>query len=113
MLLIRPPRKSICGLFSYRAAVMCLAALGILLAHGALASVSHSSLKVSVGLRVAHDQRQCFDHEDAQWLASSSATLSTGLSVVQLQPVRIAQPFVEIVTDGMHYNRPPPFSQPL
>ncbi|MGA7908932.1 MAG: hypothetical protein WCA16_16095 [Candidatus Sulfotelmatobacter sp.] len=107
MPLVLSTRKSFCGLLSCRAAIMCVGALGILLARAAPVGFSPSSLCLTVSSHAAHD-RQCFDHEDAQWVVSPSAPPSAPPPVVSLQPVHAADPFVTFDTNGLHYNRPPP-----
>jgi hypothetical protein len=110
MSLVRLIRKSKCGLVSFRAAVMCVAAFSLLWARVTPPGLPHTSLSLSFSSHAAHDQRQCFDHEDVQWTTSASAPLAVPPPVVSLGPIHSAEPFVEIATDGWHYNRPPPIS---
>ena len=109
MSLVRPTRKRSHGLVLHRVVIVCVAALSILLARSASSSFQHIPLSLTVSSHADHDHRQCFDHEDSQWATAASTLLSTPpLASVQL--TRTAEPFVEIVTDGLHYNRPPPIS---
>ena len=109
MTLVRRVRESIRGLVLRRGAITCVAVLSILLARSAPPSFPHSSLRLAVHSDADHDHRQCFDHEDSQVGNSPSATLTIP-PVVSPQATRTFEPFVEIVTDGWHYNRPPPIS---
>jgi hypothetical protein len=110
MSLVRPIRKSSRGLVSYRVLIMCVAALSLLLARSAPPSLPHISLSLAVNSQADHDHRQCFDHEDSQWATSPRTSLTTPPPVVSPHPTPTAEPFVEIVTGGWHYNRPPPIS---
>src|ERR1019366_5351831 len=107
MSLVRPLRKSICGLVSYRAAIMCVAALSVLLARSAPPNLPHICLDSAVPSLADHDHRQCFDHEGFQTGTSPSATLLTPLPVASPHLITTAAPVVEIVRDGWHFNRPP------
>jgi len=112
MSLVRPLRKSICGLVSYRAAMMCVAALSVLFARSAPPNLPHIYLDSAVHSLTDHDHRQCFDHEGFQWGTSPSATLLTPPPVESLRLIPPPAPVVEIVRDGWHYNRPPPSANP-
>ena len=89
---------------------MCVAALSFLLARSAPPSLPHVSRSLAVHSQAEHDHRQFFDHEDAQWATTPSTALNTLPPVVSPDPTPRAEPSVEIVTDGWHYNRPPPIS---
>ncbi|MGA9157073.1 MAG: hypothetical protein WB249_09800 [Candidatus Sulfotelmatobacter sp.] len=108
MSLVRLIRKSSRGFFSYRAAIMCVAALGIFWGRIAPPSFSHAS--VTATTRADHDHRHCFDHEDSQWAATPGAALHAPPPVVSPQPIHASESLVELVTDGWHFNRPPPIS---
>jgi hypothetical protein len=110
MSLVRPIRKSSRGLVSYRVLIMCVAALSLLLARSAPPSLPHISLSLAVNSQADHDHRQCFDHEDSQWATSPRTSLTTPPPVVSPHPTASVEPSVAIVTDGWHYNRPPPIS---
>ena len=110
MSLVRPIRKSICGFVSYRAAIMCVAALSLLWARSAPPSLPHSSVSLAFQSIADHDHRQCFDHEGSQFATPPSTPLATPPPVVSSPPTHTAETVVEFVTDGWHYNRPPPIS---
>lgn len=73
-------------------------------------SLPHSPLSPPSYFFADHDQRQCFDHEDSQWATAPSASLTIPLLVASSNLTYVSEHFVEIVTDGWHYNRPPPIS---
>lgn len=110
MSLVRPFRKSIGGVVSYRAAIMCVAALSVLLARGAPPSLPHFYPGSIVHSLAEHGHRQCFDNEAFQWGTSPGATLTTPPPVVSPHLIATASPAVGIVGDGWHFNRPPPIS---
>lgn len=110
MSLVGPIRKRCRSLVSYRAGIMCVATLTILLARSAPPSFPNISLSLDVTSHADHDHRQCFDHEDPQWAISPSASLTIPPPVVSAHPAPTDKPLVEVVTDGLHYNRPPPIS---
>jgi hypothetical protein len=108
MPLVRPIRKSKCGPGSYCAVTMCVLALTMVLARSAPPRFLHNSDSSTINAQVIHDHRQYFDHEDSLWVTSPRAALTDPLPVVSANPTVVNQPVVEIVTDGLHYNRPPP-----
>jgi hypothetical protein len=108
MSLVRLIRKSSRGFFSYRAAVMCVATFGIF--WGRIAPPSFPQASVNLSTHADHDRRPCFDHEDSQWAAIPSAARYAPPLVVLSEPARASEFFLELVTDGWHYNRPPPIS---
>ena len=110
MSLVRPLRKSICGLVCIRAAIMCVAALRVLLARGIPPSLPHFYPGSIVHSLAEHGHRQCFDNEAFQWGNSPSATLTTPPPVASPHLIVTAAPVVGIVRDGWHFNRPPPVS---
>jgi hypothetical protein len=110
MWLVRPIRKSSRGVVSYRVLIMCVAALSLLSVRIAPPSLPHISTGLAVNSPADHDHRLCFDHEDSQWATSLSILLTTPPPVVSHRLTRTAEAFVENVTDGLHYNRPPPIS---
>jgi hypothetical protein len=118
MSLIRPTRKGISGLVSYRAVVMCVAALSIFLARSAPPSFPRisppsfrlTSLSLAFGSHSTSDHRRCFDREDPQGVTSASTSPSTPPPVFFPPPAPTSDPLLEFVTDGLHYNRPPPVS---
>jgi hypothetical protein len=116
MLLVRPIRKSTGSLVSCRAAFICVAALSILLARSAPANFPHifppsfSHTSFSLAFNSDSDHRQCFDREDSQGVASPSTAPTAPPPVFSPRPMPTSEPLLEIVTDGLHYNRPPPAS---
>ncbi|MFZ0279775.1 MAG: hypothetical protein WAL60_22980 [Candidatus Sulfotelmatobacter sp.] len=108
MSLVRLFRKGSRGLITYRAAVMCVATLGIFC--GRVTPPSFVPASVSVSTHTDHDRRHYFDHEDSQWAAAPSAALNAPPPVASSEPVRASEFLLELVTDGWHYNRPPPIS---
>jgi hypothetical protein len=109
MSLVRPIRKSSRGLVSFRV-LMCVAALSLLLVRIAPPSLPNISTGLAVNSQADHGHRPCFDHEDPQWATTPSIELNTPLPVVSPRPIASVEPSVAIVTDGWHYNRPPPIS---
>jgi len=105
--LSRRIRKVTHSSISYRAAVLCLAALSVSWARYVPPSVSYSSPNSAFHTIWDHDRHLCFDHEDPQWPTAPSTALSTLSPIVSSQPIRNAEPPVEFMTDG-HYDRPPP-----
>jgi len=108
MSLVRPIRKSSRGFISNRAAVMCVAALSVILGRSAPPSLPHIYLDSTVTSHANHDHRLCFDHQDSQWETSPISTLLTRPPVVSPRLIPRAAVFDEVVTDGWHYNRAPP-----
>jgi len=107
MSFVRVVRKS-SSFLSYRAAIMCVAALGIF--WGRVAPPTFSQTSVNLSTHADHDRRHCFNHEDSQWAASPSVALHASPPVASPSPVHPSESLVELVTDGWHYNRPPPIS---
>jgi hypothetical protein len=110
MSLVRPIRKSSRGLVSYRVLIMCVAALSLLSVRIAPPSLPHVSTGLAVNSQADHGHRPCFDHEDSQWATTPSIALNAPPPVVSSHPTLSVEPSVAIVTDGWHYNRPPPIS---
>ena len=108
MSLVRPIRKSSRGLVSYRVLIICIAALSLLSVRIAPPSLPHISSGLAVNSAEDHDHRLCFVHEDSQWATTATFALNTPPPVVSLHPIPSDEPSVAIVTDGWHYNRPPP-----
>lgn len=103
-------RKSIRGLISCRAAIICVAALSVLWARNVPPPLPNSSLNLVFHSFADHDQRQCFDHEGSQWATAPSTPLATPPPVISFSLIHTAETVVEFVADGWHYNRPPPIS---
>ncbi|GAC1436674.1 MAG: hypothetical protein NVS1B11_35990 [Terriglobales bacterium] len=107
MRLVRPLRKSKYGSVSYRAIIICVATLSVLLARSAAPLFPHNSFELAASADGDHDHRQSFDHEDPQWAASPSPGLITRAPIASLL-ADTPEHFVAVMTDGLHYNRPPP-----
>jgi hypothetical protein len=116
MSLVRLIRKGIGGLISCRAAFVCVAILSILLARRAPPSFPHlsppgfrhTSISLGVDSHSDSDHRQCFDREDSQGAISPSSTPIAPPPVFSPHSLPVAESLLEIVTDGLHYDRPPP-----
>jgi len=110
MWLYRPLRKSIHALVLLRAAIVLGAALGVLSARCSTPSLPH----LTFGIAASSDtpaHRQLFDHKDSHWGIPFIRTLIIPLPLAAPHPINIGAPPVEFVTDGWHYNRPPPISE--
>lgn len=110
MSLVRPTRESIRGAMSYRALVMCVAALSLLWARSAPPNLPHGPLNLAFHSLADHDHRPCFDHEDPQWVTAPCTPLAAPPLVVSSCSIHASATLIEFVTDGWHYNRPPPVS---
>jgi hypothetical protein len=110
MSLVRPIRKSSRGLVSYRVLIVCVASLSLLSVRIAPPSLPHVSTGLAVNSQADHDHRLCFDHEDSPWATAPGTAPNTPPPVVSLHLTLTAEAFVDNVTDGLHYNRPPPIS---
>ena len=94
---------------SYRAAVMCLVAISVLATRNVPATFPHGSRSASFHSLADHDHRSCFDHENSEWATAPENPLTTP-PVVSSPLMQPADALAEFVTDGWHYNRPPPLS---
>src|ERR1019366_2956695 len=110
MSLVRPIRKSSGGLVPFCVLIMCVAALSLVLVRIVPPSLPHISTGLAVNSQADHGHRPCFDHEDSQWATTPSIALNTPPPVVSPHPTASVEPSVAVVTDGWHYNRPPPIS---
>jgi hypothetical protein len=110
MSLVRLIRKSSRGLVPFRVLIMCVAALSLLLVRIAPPGLPHISTGLTVNSPAGHDHRLCFDHEDSQWATTPSFALNSPPPAASPHPTASVEPSVAIVTDGWHYNRPPPIS---
>lgn len=108
MSLVRPIRKSRLGFFSYRVIIVSVVVLCGLMARYApprfAGTTGHSSVRSHPSL----SHRQCFDHENSDWMAPPSAMSAIPCWDESHHAIRRAESFVENVKDGWHYNRPPP-----
>lgn len=101
----RSLHKSNCEL---AAAIMCVVALCGLLARYVPPSFAGTAAGCTVGARSNPAHGQCFDHEDSAWGAPPSAALTAPFPVASPHLARSSELLGESVTDGWHYNRPPP-----
>lgn len=101
-------RKSNRGSHYYRAAVMCVAALSLLLARSAPPSLPHTFADSAVISGADDTHRFLFDQENFQWGTFASFAQSTPPPVAAPHRVMSAEPSLEVSTKGWHYNRPPP-----
>lgn len=116
MSLVRLIRKSTGGLISCRVVFVCVAILSILFARSAPPGFPHLSppgfrhTLISLGFdsHSDSDHRQCFDREDSQGAISPSSTPTAPPPILSRHPSPASEPLLEIVTDGLHYDRPPP-----
>ena len=107
---LRRTSRNVCGVISYRAVIMCAAALSLLWARSVPRISSHSSHSVAFQSSADHDHRQSFDHDESQWAAPPSAPRSAPPLAVSSDATYASAPLLEFITDGWHYNRPPPRS---
>ena len=73
-------------------------------------SFRQTSLSLAFDSHADLTHRQCFDREDSQWVTSPSVYADWSAPGFSPHPTHTPELFVEIVTDGWHYNRPPPIS---
>jgi hypothetical protein len=98
--------KSVRTLISLCAAVICVVAL--LCPRGTVPTFRHSPASLTFHSTAHHDQRRCFDNEDSQWDAALGTPIIAPPPGVSSEAIYNVDPLVEFVTDGWHYNRPPP-----
>jgi hypothetical protein len=109
LIVSRPKLMCVRVLKLWRVSIMCVAVLGILPARSAALHVpSASPLAIAVSSHLNHDYRQCFDHEDMQWGVCPHTSPTAFTPSVSPLVLYASQLFVESVTDGLHFNRPPP-----
>jgi len=108
MLPLRRIGKAVFNPTSQRAAIMCVAALSFLWARTSPPSLPDVSPMAGFHLRVDHGHRLTFNHENSQWAAAPSAPSLTPPPVAAAQFSHGADTLIQFVTDGWHYNRPPP-----
>jgi hypothetical protein len=110
MSLVRRSQGSSCSVISFRAAVVCLAALGMLWMRTRQPVFRFTSGISSVSSQPAHDHKPLFDHEDAQCLTLLGTPFPVAPPLVTLHLSYSAKSVGEFTADGWHYNRPPPIS---
>jgi hypothetical protein len=107
MAALRRTLKSVRWMISFGAALLCMAAL--LWPRGAAPALRFSfSNTLDFHSTAHHDQGRCFDSEDSQWVAALGTPLVVPPQVTSSEAIYNLDVFVEFVTDGWHYNRPPP-----
>jgi hypothetical protein len=104
MAALRRILKSVQTLIWIGAAVMCVVAL--LWPRGAVPTLRCSSSNFNSTAH--HNQARCFDSEDSQWVAAIGTPLIVPRQVASSEAIYNLDAFLEFVTDGWHYNRPPP-----
>jgi|GEM_PF-2424635 hypothetical protein len=104
----RATRERTSRLQAVRALVLCAAVLALVFARSFALHPSDLPRRASVSAQANHGQRPLFDHEDGRWMARPSVQPVTPPPVVARCRVAPSQTIVEPVTDGLHYNRPPP-----
>ena len=98
------------GLTLCRAAILCVTALGLVLSRSVPPSFSITSTHANVKAPAGHGHRLCFDYENSQWMVRASVILTTPPPSRSPHLTDTSEPLVDMVTDGLHYNRPPPAS---
>jgi hypothetical protein len=91
--------------------ILSLAVLGLLFARSVPSSVPPSPFHSNVISQADHGHKQYFEHEYSQWADRPDTPVAMPpLAVSWSRPVAAADLFVEPVTHGLHYNRPPPLA---
>jgi hypothetical protein len=106
---VGPTRKRFCR-DAGRVLILSLGVLGLLFARSVPPSVPHSPLHSNVISQADHGHKQYFEHEYSQWADRPDTPLAMPLLAVSSHPAAAADLFVETVTHGLHYNRPPPLA---
>jgi hypothetical protein len=95
-------------LFSYRETILLIVVLSMSVVQNIPTRFNHNLSGLDARTHTHH--RQCFDHEDSLCLPCPSSILATVLPFVSRDATPNAELLVEILTDGLPYNRPPPVS---
>ena len=90
--------------------ILSLALLGLLFARSVPHSIPHSRLHSNTISQTNHGHRQYFDQEYSQWADRPAIPLAMPALALSFHPVAATHLFVETVTHGLHYNRPPPLA---
>jgi len=90
--------------------ILSFALLGLLFARSVPPSVPHSPFHSNVISQADHGHKQYFEHEYSQWADRPDTPLAMPPLVVSSQAAAATDLFVETVTHGLHYNRPPPLA---
>jgi len=109
MSLVGTTRKRL-GRNTGRLLILSLALLSLLFARSVPPSVPHSLFHSNVISQADHGHKQYFEHEYSQWADRPDTTLAMPALAVSFHPVAATNLFVEAVTHGLHYNRPPPLA---
>ncbi|HXY48268.1 MAG TPA: hypothetical protein VEI01_02375 [Terriglobales bacterium] len=88
--------------------ILSLSLIGLLFTGSVPPSVPHSLFRSNVISQAHHSHKQYFDDDYSQWADHRDTPLAMPPLTVSFHPVRPADRFVETVTHGLHYNRPPP-----
>jgi hypothetical protein len=100
-------RKSNRPEISFRAVILCVAALA-LLARYVPRSSAIVQLDPNIHSHTNHPHGQFFDHEDPQYTYTLSAAPEMPSPNSWSEAPPAPETFLEIMSDGLHYNRPPP-----
>jgi len=90
--------------------ILCVAVVGLLFVRGVPEKIPHAPGHSNVVAPTDHGYKQYFDHEDSQWATRPSSPSAMPPVVAAFRPVAAAEPFVETVSNGLPYNRPPPLA---
>lgn len=110
MSLVRSLRKSNRGSVQFRAAIMCVAALSVLLARCASPDFPLTCIHSSISSHADPHHKQSFDHEDSQWATVPVTVLGDPPPSISTHAIPAVEPFIGLVTDGLQHSRPPPVS---
>ncbi len=106
MSIVQLLRNNVSGL--NRLTTVCVAALSILLARGLPPTELHLNAGSALHSFSNHDHRQCLDHDASEWEAFCGTKVRVPPPVAAHDPVPTVAPCVDLLTDGWHFNRPPP-----
>jgi hypothetical protein len=84
--------------------------LGLLFARSVPPNLPSAPRHPGVVSQGDHGHKQYFDHEVSQWANPPDTVLAIPPVLALFHCVAPSEPFVELVTDGLHYNRPPPLA---
>jgi hypothetical protein len=107
MSLVRLLWKSRWGLAWCCLAIISAVYLSLCVWHGVPHRV-HASGGLAVRSLPSHYYRQCFERDDFQWSKFSCVTLVVPPPAESVHVLLSAASYIETMTDGWHYNRPPP-----
>ena len=110
MSLVRATRKIIGSSGAIRVLILCFAVAGLLCARSVPPTIPHALCHSNVVSQADHGHKQYFDQEGLQWANRPNTPLAVPPVVVSFQACAPSETFVETVTNGLHYNRPPPLT---